>query len=293
MGWMVMPHLRRDRIHNLDMAAFFAKWSVDIRDAQTPEGAYSDVSPNPVMGKNQFISVPGWGDAGVAIPFHMYRHYGDTRLLAEHYESARKWIDYIRAKNPNLIWEKARGNDYGDWLNADTLKLEGSPSKGAEVPKEIFATVCFESSTRMVAKMAAALGKADEPSSTAPSPTRSATSSAGGSLPRMASSRRHAGRVRLRAPLQPGSRIAPPRDGPAPPERIQTRRSPLHRLPSTIPMMDELVRTGHADIAYRLVTSTSSQLGLHDRAGRHNRVERWDGYIKGRKGSGASSRTPA
>src|SRR6185436_3006420 len=71
-------------------------------------------------------------------------------------------IDYIRSANPGLIWDKARGNDYGDWLNADTLKLDGFPSTGAEVPKEIFATACFESSTRMVAKMAAALGKADE-----------------------------------------------------------------------------------------------------------------------------------
>jgi hypothetical protein len=110
----------------------------------------------------------------------MYNNYNDTRLLAEHYDSAARWIEYIRKNNPSLIWEKARGNDYGDWLNGDTLKLEGFPSKGAEVPKEIFATACFEQSTRMVAKMAAALGKKDDaakcPTTRRPvMPSRSAT----------------------------------------------------------------------------------------------------------------------
>ncbi len=288
MGWMGDAHIFAETgIHNLDMAAFFAKWSVDIRDAQTPEGAYSDVSPNPVMSKNQFVSVPGWGDAGVAIPFRMYHHYGDTRLLAEHYESARKWIDHIRAKNPNLIWEKSRGNDYGDWLNADTLKLEGFPSKGAEVPKEIFATVCFESSTRMVAKMAAALGKQDEADQYAT----------------LADKIRDEFRKRFIAPdgkmpgdTQAGYAFALRYDlAPEPlrPAMVQHLLSAINArgghlstgFHSTIPMMDELVRAGHADIAYRLITSTEfPSWGFMIEQGATTVWERWDGYIKGRKG---------
>ena len=142
LGWMGDAYIFAQMgIYNLDMAAFLAKWAVDIREAQGPQGQYSDVSPNPVLASNKFTSVPGWGDAGVAVPWRVYLNYGDNRLLAEHYDSAKRWIDYIRANNPDLIWAKARGNDYGDWLNGDTLKLEGFPSKGGEVPKEIFATV--------------------------------------------------------------------------------------------------------------------------------------------------------
>ena len=31
-----------------------------------------------------------------------------------------KWIE---SKNPNHLWLKDRHNDYGDWLNGDTLVL--------------------------------------------------------------------------------------------------------------------------------------------------------------------------
>src|SRR5262249_14390718 len=78
---------------------------------------------------------------------------------AEHFDSACRWVDYIHKQNPELLWKNGRGNDYGDWLNADTLKLEGWPEKGAEVPKEVFATMFFARSAELLARMAAVLGK--------------------------------------------------------------------------------------------------------------------------------------
>ncbi len=290
MGWMGDAHIFAETaIHNLDMAGFFAKWAVDIRDAQTPAGAYSDVSPNPVMGKNQFVSVPGWGDAGVAIPYRMYKNYADKRLLAEHYDSAKKWIDYIRTNNPSLIWEKARGNDYGDWLNGDTLKLEGFPSKGAEVPKEIFATACFEQSTRMVAQMATVLGKKDE----------AEQYMALANKIRDEFQKRFIGAdAKMPGDTQAGYSFALKYDLVLDAQRpamvghllnaIKARGGHLSTgFHSTTPMMDELVRAGHADVAYKLVSSTEfPSWGFMIEQGATSMWERWDGYVKGRAGGG-------
>src|SRR6185503_14925983 len=81
------------------------------------------------------------------------------RILERHFDAARRWVDFIERNNPNLLWEKARGNDYNDWLNADTLILEGWPKSGGAVPKPVFATAFFAHSTEIVAKMAAVLGR--------------------------------------------------------------------------------------------------------------------------------------
>ena len=55
-----------------------------------------------------------------------------------------------------------RGNDYNDWLNADTLIFEGWPKLGGAIPQEVFATAFFAHSTELVAKMAVALDRHDD-----------------------------------------------------------------------------------------------------------------------------------
>ena len=286
LGWMGDAQIfGQTAAFNLDMAAFFSKWARDIRDAQGPEGAYPDFAPQPVMKTGKFMSVPGWGDAGVTVPWVVAQNYDDRRLIEAQYESAKRWIEYIRAKNPGLIWEKARGNDYGDWLNGDTLKLEGFPTTGAEVPKEIFATVNFEASTRIVSRMADAIGKKDEAeqfrdlADRIREAFRAKYIGADGKMP---------------GETQAGYALALKYD--LVPEvlrqamvshllaAIEKRGGHLSTgFHSTVPMMDELVRAGYADVAYRLVTSTEFPgWGFMIENGATSMWERWDGYVKGR-----------
>ena len=105
---------------------------------------------------------PAWADAGTVVPWRMYQNYGDTRMLAEHYESARRWVDYIHSKNPNLLWEREMGDKFNDWLNGDTLVSEGWPRTGGAVPPRVLATAFFAHSTENVAKMAAVIGRTDD-----------------------------------------------------------------------------------------------------------------------------------
>lgn len=148
LGWMGDAQVFvRTATYNADVAAFFTKWLVDVDDGQSPEGAFSDVSPNTM----NCYSVPAWGDAGVICPWTIYQVYGDTRILEHHLPAMIRWVEYCRTHSTGLLRDKDRGNDYGDWL-----------SIGANTPKDLLGTAFFAYSTHLTAKACKAVGhKAD------------------------------------------------------------------------------------------------------------------------------------
>jgi hypothetical protein len=155
MGWMGDAQIfSQTAIFNMGMGAFYTKWIQDMRDNQTTEGAFQDVSPNINLG----MGAPAWGDAGVIIPWRLYQNYGDLRLVQQHYASVKKWIDLIRSGNSNNLWQNNRGADYSDWLDGSAISgVSGYPS-GKAIPKDVFATAFYYQSTTILAKMAALLG---------------------------------------------------------------------------------------------------------------------------------------
>ena len=149
LGWMGDAQIFvRTACFNADAAAFMTKWTQDVVDAQSPEGGFSDVTPR--VG-DMSDGAPAWGDAGVIVPWTVYECYGDTRLIAERYPAMAKWIEYIHSVNPDLLWRKRSNNNFGDWLNVD-----------ADCPRDVLATAYFAYSTRLMSKMAAALGKTED-----------------------------------------------------------------------------------------------------------------------------------
>jgi len=132
----------RTATYNMDVAAFFTKWLVDLEDAQSPEGAFPDVAPRKVaMGDG----TAAWGDAGVICPWTIYKVYGDKRVIEKHFESMKKWIAYLKAHSKGFL-RPARG--YGDWV-----------SIASDTPKDVIATAYFAYSTRLLSKMADAIGR--------------------------------------------------------------------------------------------------------------------------------------
>ncbi len=163
LGWMGdILAFAETAMFNMDMAAFFTKWLRDVREAQARDGRFGDVSPHPYDPNHRFSGAPAWADAGVFVPWSAYVRYGDKRLLAEQYDAAKKWVEFVHSNNPDGIWRNLRGNDYGDWLNSDTLVLPDMPKVTGEMPKEAFATAFLAQSTRLLGKMAGVLGKPDE-----------------------------------------------------------------------------------------------------------------------------------
>jgi len=132
---------------NMDVAAFITKWGDDLLDAQSPEGAYPDVAPRLVFERD---GAAAWADAGVIVPWIIWRRYGDTRLLVRHWDAMERYMAYLLRHNPDLLWTARRGNDYGDWL-----------SVGAHTPRDVLATAYWAYDAQLMAEMAAALGRED------------------------------------------------------------------------------------------------------------------------------------
>ena len=148
LGWMGDAQVFiRTATYNADVAAFFSKWLVDVDDGQSAAGSFGDVNPN-TMGRG---GVPAWGDAGVICPWTIYEVYGDKRVLERHLPAMTRWVEYLRLHSTDLIRDRDRGNDYGDWL-----------SIGANTPKELIGTAYFAYSTHLVARSYQALGRTEE-----------------------------------------------------------------------------------------------------------------------------------
>ncbi len=144
MGWMGDAQVfAPTAARNADVAAFFAKWLVDVDDSQGTNGDYSDVCPRIDRPRP---AMPVWGDAGVIIPWVMYTAYGDRAFLADNYPFMVRWIEFSLGRSTNLILS----GGVGDHL---------APQR---TPTDMVDTAYFANSARLVARTAALLGKTDD-----------------------------------------------------------------------------------------------------------------------------------
>jgi alpha-L-rhamnosidase len=270
--------------YSMDMDGFFAKWSQDLRDSQSTEGLYPEFSPWP-SAKNTMAGSPAWSDAGVFVPWTAYANYGDKGLIAAHYESAKKYVDFLHRNNPDGLWLNRRGSDFNDWLNGDTISQEGWPNSGGSVPPEVLATAFMARSTQLVADMASALGRASD------------AAKYGG----LARKSREAfcrtfvdAEVRIKGETQAGYALALSFDllpvdlrKTAAEHMVEAVHKYNDHLSTGIQtshrLMLELSRWGYNDLAYKLALSKSFPgWGYSVENGATTIWERWDGYVKGR-----------
>nr|MDT0661944.1 family 78 glycoside hydrolase catalytic domain [Micromonospora sp. DSM 115978] len=146
LGWLADAQIFAPTAsRNADVSAFLARWLRDVVDGQDAGGAFRDVAPVVSMHRE---AAPAWGDAGVIIPWHLWRTYGDRRALERSFDAMVAWVGYIRRHNPDLRWRNRTGNSYGDWLQVD-----------ANTPREVLATAYFARSAELVADAAEVLGR--------------------------------------------------------------------------------------------------------------------------------------
>ncbi len=148
----------RTAAYNMNVAAFFTKWLLDLKVDQLKDGGIPFVIPT-VLSEEPNSST-AWGDAAVICPWVLYQMYGDKRVLAEQYSSMKAWVEYIRAQAvEETLWNS--GFHFGDWLGLDAK--EGSYI-GA-TPKELIATAFYAYSTELLARSANILGFAEDEAS--------------------------------------------------------------------------------------------------------------------------------
>jgi len=122
----------------MHIAPFMTAWMRTFNDTQNSDGAYPNVAPR------FWGTSPAWGDAGLICPWTVYRMYGDRRILAEHYDGMKRWVEYLRQRSSGFL-RPAEG--YGDWLNVQD-----------DTPKDVIATAFFAHSADLLSRMAGVLG---------------------------------------------------------------------------------------------------------------------------------------
>jgi alpha-L-rhamnosidase len=88
-------------IFNFDMARFYAKAAQDLADAVRPNGGMTETAPFVGIadaGLGEQSGPIGWGTAYPLLQWQLYQYYGDRRILEEHYEVTKRWVDLLRSK---------------------------------------------------------------------------------------------------------------------------------------------------------------------------------------------------
>ena len=114
LGWLEESHLLGSAImYNFGVRSLYGKIADDMSEAQTAEGLVPDISPEYTVFTEGYRDSPEWGSAMVLSPWLAYRHFGDRGILASHYDSMKRYVDYLAGKSAGGI--VAYG--LGDWYD--------------------------------------------------------------------------------------------------------------------------------------------------------------------------------
>jgi len=149
LGWMGDAHVTAEEaMFNFHTPLFYRNWLAGIKHNQNPQtGTLPYISPRPFSEPG--IS-PAWSSAYPLMVWYHYLHFGDRRILAEHYSAIKKYVEFLRTTARNHILPR---DEYGDWCSANTTGWwkRGDP--------EALTTGYYFYDTRLLAQMATILGE--------------------------------------------------------------------------------------------------------------------------------------
>jgi len=141
-----------------DTAGFLASWLADLAAEQDAGGSVPFVIPTVMEGPRP--PAAAWGDAAVIVPWVLYRHYGDSGILATQFESMRAWVDHLAGRaGERRLWD--RGFQFGDWLDPSAPPERAAAGR---TDPYLVATAYFARSAELLGLAAGVLGKAEEES---------------------------------------------------------------------------------------------------------------------------------
>jgi alpha-L-rhamnosidase len=141
---------------NMNVNNFFAKWLRDVAADQFESGSVPFVIPN-VLGQGAGGST-GWADVCTIIPWNMYLAYGDKKILEQQYNSMKAWVEYMKSKSKNDLWNT--GFHFGDWLFY--RPFDDNDGRSAVTDKYLIAQCFYAQSTQLLINAANVLRKTDD-----------------------------------------------------------------------------------------------------------------------------------
>jgi alpha-L-rhamnosidase len=164
-------------MYNYKLGAFYTKWMQDWRDVQGTEpivgnmydlaSARKKVMTGRIMNNGILPHSaptyaggggPAWGGIVVSLPWYVYQHEGDKRILEKNFELIKGWLSFLDLHTKDDLLQRFGGEwDFlGDWL------WPNATAQGMNNDKE--ETLCLNNSYRVfnlrtAAKIARAIGK--------------------------------------------------------------------------------------------------------------------------------------
>jgi len=146
-GWTGDAHLATEQgLFNYRSEAVYTKWLNDLKDEMRDTGELPGIVPSSGWGY-EWGNGPAWDSAYVLIPWYLYQYRADTRILAEHYDHMKRYVDYLTSRAKDGIVSIG----LGDW----------APWK-AQTPVEVTSTGYYYRDALIVADAAAILGKTED-----------------------------------------------------------------------------------------------------------------------------------
>lgn len=159
-----------------DYATFGEKYIRDMYDWQRKDGCLPHIVPD---GGADFYMYTmngsvGWSDAGVLLPYRMWKRYGDDRVLSRHYDGMKAYAHFMMHRcggftplripifisHNNQKYLANRGQSYGEWAEPEDVRRFEIKDFVFPHPEESTAYTCYV--MEHMEEIAEHLGKYDD-----------------------------------------------------------------------------------------------------------------------------------
>lgn len=157
-------------------APFARKYVHDMLDGQRKNGKFRQITPK--GGVDFYMDFmdgsAGWSDAGVLIPYRIYKRYGDQKILENSYAAMKQYADFkiktLGKWYPTAVrtgidrkyrkYISNYGQSYGEWAEPTEVHITGFRDFACPHPEETTAYIVYLLQT--MAEITEVLGKQDD-----------------------------------------------------------------------------------------------------------------------------------
>jgi alpha-L-rhamnosidase len=121
-------------LDNYLFGAVYTKWSQDWRDVQAADGQLPYTAPTYWGGGG-----PAWCGWVVTLPWEVYLHYGDRRILEDNFPTMQRWLAFMETRSRDNLLRRWGGEwDFlGDWL------WPGAKGVNGDTQETLFFNNCY------------------------------------------------------------------------------------------------------------------------------------------------------
>jgi len=143
-----------------DVNGFLRKWLADLRDCQSSVGGYPSVAPIGHFGEEKHSRF-GWGDAGVIVPWTLWKMSGDLTAVREEWDSATRFMNEIDARQYRSLPGECQPADWLSFERWETFRNNYWTHQDVEVHRwwNYLGACYWLWDARRMSVMAKALGK--------------------------------------------------------------------------------------------------------------------------------------